>query len=439
MRLSRLAFLILPLFILIAGCDLIQVDSNPGLIPTLAATTAPTTTAPQVIEESLPEVPAPVRSSTVRLWIPPEIGTRTEAGAQELISQLRAFETGHNDLEIIVEQKPVEGAGGILNYLQTGRAVAPTVMPDIVAVPTSLLVDARMRDLFYPLEALTALPSIDGVYPGPAGQVINGSQILGYPFATMGVTHLIFEPDVITQTIPMRWTQFISDTNHTLVLPADSREGAMLGLQFYLAQGGTLVDGGGKAALEAEPLSRALAMIGVRKENLLQSHQLKTLDEAWQYHQLGLSNFMWMRSEYLLSRQAIDPSLITSMDYSAVPGVDGPLVPLTTSWAWAVTIADPVRQALAAELIAYLTLPENLASWTSRSQLLPAQRQTMSLLSEQDAYMQFAAEQMELAQPMPVNETSRLMDVLGDAVFQVLTTEVSPVLIAEQAVVALRQ
>ena len=91
------------------------------------------------------------------------------------------------------------------------------------------------------------------------------------------------------------------------------------------------------------------------------------------------------------------------------------------------------------ELISYLTSPENLANWSSRSQVLPAHRQAIDLMSAQNDYLEFAAEQMELARPMPISETSRIMDVLGDAVFQVLTTEVSPVLIAEQAVTALRQ
>ena len=130
--------------------------------------------------------------------------------------------------------------------------------------------------------------------------------------------------------------------------------GALLGLQFYITEGGALVDSAGRTMLESEPLARALATIGVRKENLLQSHQLKTLDEAWQYHQLGLSDFMWMRSDFLLGRQAINPSLLTSQSFMAVPGLNGHLLPLITSWSWAMTTDDPARQRLAEELITYL-------------------------------------------------------------------------------------
>jgi len=45
----------------------------------------------------------------------------------------------------------------------------------------------------------------------------------------------------------------------------------------------------------------------------------------------------------------------------------------------------------------------------------------------------------ERARALPVSETSRLMDVLGNAVFQALTTDTSPVLLAEEAAMALRQ
>lgn len=438
-RFSRLAILFLPILIFTTGCDLFQRGNGPDVTPPPPVTLAPTEVVPPITPETPDSSPQTAPISGLRLWIPAEIGTRTEAGTQEFASQIRAYETGQSNLTVSVEQKPVEGPGGVINYLQTGRTVAPSIMPDIVAVPTSLLADARYRDLFHPLNTLIDPTFMNDIYPAPAGQVVAEGDVLGYPFATNGLTHLIFNQSVITGTIPMNWTQLISDTNHTLVIPADSREGAMLALQFYLAEGGALFDSAGKMILEPEPLARALESIGARRENLLQSHQLKTLDEAWQYHQIGLSDFMWTRSEFLLSRQALDPSLLDTLDYSAVPGVSGALIPLTTSWAWTITTPDPVRQALAADLIMFLTAPENLATWSSRSQILPAQKAAMELLAEQNPYLVFSNQELERARPMPVSETSRLMDVLGDAVFQVLTTENQPSLIAEESAIALRQ
>lgn len=438
-RAGRFGYLLFPVLLLLVACDLIQPSAVVEVTPSPAVTNSPLTVEPPATSE-LPNPPQQTRPiSPLRLWLPPEVGNRTEAGSQELASQIRAFQSANPDLEIIVEQKPVDGQGGLINYLQTGVDIAPSIMPDVVAVPTGALADTRLREFFAPLELLIDPILIEGVYPGPAGQAVDGEIIIGYPFATAGLTHLVYQPDVITGTIPMSWPVFISDTNHTMVLPADSREGAILGLQFYLAEGGALVDETGQPVLEVEPLSRALAMIGLRRENLLQSHQLKTLDEAWQYHQLGLSDFVWARSEFLLDRQATDPTLAAEQAYSPTPGVSGSLIPLTTSWAWTITTQDPVRQALAAELIMFLTTPENLANWSARSHILPARRDAMTLLAAQNPYFEFASLESERAQAMPVSETSRLLDVMGDAVFQVLTTETPPLVIAEQAIAALRQ
>ncbi len=421
----------------LCACQLLELDNG------VAATPSPEATAPFTVPPATPALPnptpPPVVAAPLKVWIPPEIGARTVAGSQALADLIQVYQTAHPTTEIIVEQKPMDGPGGLMSYLLTGRLVAPTIMPDLVAVPNTVLADSRYRDIFFPLGGLLDGSFIDDIYPAPAGQVIANDQLYGYPFATTGLTHLIYDPSVITGTIPMSWTRLISDTEHTLVIPADSREGAMLGLQFYLAEGGALVDESGRAALETEALARALGTIAANKPNLLQSHQLKTLDEAWQYHQLGLSDFMWTRAEYLLGQGELDPAVLDELGLSVVPGPSVALIPLTTSWAWAVTTAEPARQARAASLIQFLTTPENLAIWSDQSHVLPAQREAMALLAEQSRYYQFAAVESERARALPVSETSRLMDVLGNAVFQALTTDTSAVLLAEEAALALRQ
>lgn len=438
-RVSRLIFSLLPLVLLSAACGIFPGSPEAGVTPS-PPTTAPSETPVPAATVEISATPQQVPAvSSLRLWIPPEIGARTESGAEEFNSQIRVYRTMHPNLDVVTEQKPIDGQGGLLNYLQTGAEVAPSVLPDVVAVPTSLLADTRVQDLFFPLEGLIDPAFPNDIFPAPATQIAAEGHLYGYPFASVGLTHLVFNPAVITETLPLDWTRFISDTNHTLVFPADSRAGAMLGLQFYLAEGGTLMNQSGQPALEAEPLSRALAGIAVNRPNLLQSHQFKTLDESWQYYQLGLSDTIWMRVEHLFGRQAADPTLIETQDFSAVPGPDGALVPLTTSWAWAITTSDPARQAAAADLILHLTTPENIANWSERSHVMPARRSAMTLLANANPYYRFLDEQSEMAEAMPISETSRVLDVIGDAVFQVLTTDSSPASIADQAVAALRQ
>ena len=438
-RLGRLIVPFLGLAILVAACDL---DRN---LPAIDSTPSPAATSPALDSEPIAtpqDLVQPTEEpavSALRIWIPPEIGTRTQAGAQEFVSQVRAYQTSHPELEIIIEQKPIGGQGGVLSYLQTGRDIAPGIMPDIVAVPIDILGSHESGQYFFPLDESPNTDLMADFYPTVREGIVADGQLLGLPFATTGLTSLVHRPGVVTQTLPLTWTNVISETGKTLVFPADSREGAMLGLQLYLAEGGALVDETGQQILETEPLARALTTLGVNKDNLLQSRQLKTPDEAWQYHQLGLSDFLWVTSDFLLGQLAVDPSLEERIEHDPVPGVSGQLIPLTNSWAWAVSTADPARQILAKDLIAFLAAPENLANWSSRSQVLPARRSAVAILAEDIPYYQFAAGQMEIAQTMPLNETGRLLDVMGDAVFQVMTTESSPVLIAEQAAMALRQ
>jgi len=444
-RLPRLWPLFAPFallaIILATACDLLPNVGMAGT-PTAAPPAGPTPTLPpaattSIVQPSLPAAPL----SPLRAWVPNEIGARTTGGAEELNNQLRAFETAHRQLDVIIEQKPVEGPGGIVSYLRTGRAVAPSILPDLIALPTTVLSDPSIRELLFPLESHLDPALLEDTYPALAARSVSDNRLYGIPFAVSGLPHLIYRPTVVSDTVPLTWQAFISDTNHTLIVPADSRDGALWGLQFYLAEGGSVVDDAGKPALEVGPLTRALEQIALNKPNLLQSRQLKTLDEAWQYYQLGLSDFVWTRSGYVLAQLAPVNAATPPTDqaYSRVPGPRGALTPLVSSWAWAITATDPARQELAAELIQSLTTPENLASWSRRNQMLPARREAMAVLAQSNTYFAFTGAELERAELMPVSESARLLDVLGDAVFQVLATEASPAAVAEEASAALRQ
>jgi len=437
-RIGRLAALLLALFLLLAACDLL--NETPATDP--AATVAPTALLPTLAAAtSIPAQPPAAPLAPLRLWLPAEIGARTPEGAQELADQIQAFEVSQS-LEVLVEQKPVEGAGGILSYLRTGATVAPSVLPDVIALPSVMLTDPAVRQMVQPLDGLIdGGGSETGPYAAAAAQIVSGGRLYGVPFVSAGLTHLVYNRANVIDAIPMDWTAFISDTNHTLVLPADSRDGALFGLQFYLAEGGALVNENGQPDLQVEPLARALRQIASRPENLLQSRQLKTLDEAWQYYQVGQSGFLWMRADYYLGRRAEASAVpgAPELGYSRVPGPGGPLTPLTTTWVWAIATADPARQGPAADLIGALTAPEVLAGWAERSQLLPARREAMALLAAEAEYYRFAGEELERAVAMPISESSRQLAAIGDAVFQVLTTDQSPEAIAEATVLSLRQ
>lgn len=425
----------------LAGCGMINREGEQQAEPTPTTPALPVqlTVAPASTAAFGPPDEALQRPSQLRLWVPPEIGSRTQGGADVLTSQLREFNARYPEMELVVEQKPVAGPGGILDYLRSGRDIAPSVLPDLVALPTSYFLDPSVRELVMPLEELVDTAAFDDLYPAATAYVRSDQATFGYPFALAGLTHLVSAPDVITRTVPIQWSQFISETQNTLLLPADSRDGALFGLQFYLANGGTLTNDLGRPDLQVEPLALALEQIQQGKANLAQSYQLKSLDEAWQLYQMGASSHVWTRSDFLLARLGTDEEGARGRSYGAAPGPEGALTPLVNAWAWAITTTDEAQQQLAADLLLHLVDGANALEWARQSQVLPASRSAAAALAGQDPYYAFAGQELERAEPMPGDGGGRLLDAIGAAVYQVLSTEADPRAVADETVARLRQ
>jgi hypothetical protein len=442
-RLAIPVTLLLPLLVLMAACDVLQPGSAEEPVPSPEPTVAVVVATPAIPVVVDPLITTTQPLSQLRVWIPPEIGARTQASAEVLAQQIQTFNARYPELEIIVERKAVDGQGGILNYLRTGRPVAEGVLPDLIALPAALLVDSSVQELVYPLNPFVDESGLAEFYPAGTARAQTESGVLGYPFAMTGLSHLVFPPDVITQTVPLQWTRFVSGTENTLLLPADSREGAFFGLQFYLAEGGSLVNEAGQPDLQQEPLTKALETIALGKPNLLQSPQLKSLEEAWQLYQVGTSNHVWMRSDYLLGERSLLEGNVaigqSNRGFAPVPGPTEPLVPLMSTWLWSVTSPEAPRQAIATELLLFLTESQNMAEWTAVSHVLPPRRDVVAAFSETDPYFSFVGQEMERAQAFPIAATNNLMDALGSAVFEVLATNDSPATIAERTIAAFRQ
>ncbi len=446
--LTRLFRLLVPLMLLLwivtTGCDVLQsatdqTEATPTPAPTAQATFAP----PPAILPTAPPLTTTAALSQMRVWLPSEIGQRTEAGSAVLSNQIREFNTRYPDLEIILEQKPVDGQGGILGYLRTGRTVAPSSLPDLIALPARALPGAATEQLIFAIDGFVDPGVVDALYPVSRDQVVRDGILYGMPFGQTGFSHLVYPPRVVTETVPLIWSEFISGTARTMLLPADSPDGALFGLQFYLAEGGSVVNEAGQPDLQVEPLTRALEAIAAGKPNLLQSQQLRTLEETWQLYQLGTSNHVWMRSDYLQAQAPVGegalPAAQLQRGYAPVPGPSGPLTPLVDNWVWSVSADGAARQALATELLLFLTEPQNMAEWTVQSNVLPTRLDVLAQLAEEDAYMAFVEEGLNRAAQLPVAPGSRLMEILGNAVFEVLATDRPPAEMAEGAAAALRQ
>ena len=423
---------------LLAACSLLGQDGSPEASPT--ATSLPPTSAPtpaSTVDLGLTEPVTPTKP-TLRVWISPQILNASEAGTAVLQQQLNQFQADHPDIELIVEPKAVSGQGSILNYLRTGRNIAPAVMPDLITLPADQLATALNEELVFPQNGLIDTELLGDLYPAGLTMALNEDQIHGYPFVFTDMPHLAFNTAVYSDTIPLRWDKFIAIPEQTFAFPANGAPGATLLLEFYLAEGGALENEAGQPALEVEPLAAALSQISLGRENefiLAQSGNLGTLPETWRLLEGGGATFVQTSAEQYLQNRNGE----LAVDFHAIPGPQRSLTPLVRGWAWAISSPEPGKQSMALELMTTLIEAENLAEWSAAAAFLPARRSAYDFWPRRDPYGPFARRELAQARPHPLNPNSKMITVLENALFDVISLNKTSQEAAEAAAAALQE
>lgn len=441
---KKVILLLILLLWIIAGCDLAnnlnqaapdETTPNSTNNGTAVATGTPATeTTPDI---AIPATPITETQPTLRVWLPPEIALSTDEGAAVLNAQLAAFRANHPDLILTIEQKSISGQSGILNYLRTGRTIAPDILPDLIAIPISQLDLAHSEELIYPLGNIIETDVLEDLYPAALNLVLKENQVNGFPFLLTQMPHLAYNTQVVTGTISSRWELF-AEQPISFVFPASGNATNTLGLQLYLAANGTLTNEAGQFALQQGPLVAALEQLFLAKNLgiiLDQSSNFGTLQESWPLLQTGTSSVVLTNSEQFLQQRDADGLFAAT----AVPGFDRQLTPLVSGWAWAISTADPTQRELAAELLNTLIESSNLGEWSYASGYLPARQSAFDFWPEDDSYTEFARIQLNLAQPMPIPQGHIIMTTLNNAVFDVITLAKTPQAAAEAAIATLQQ
>jgi ABC-type glycerol-3-phosphate transport system substrate-binding protein len=430
------------LMLCLAACSLLAgelPDSTTETAVTATVTTTPTQTPPPAITPDIAiSDPISQTKNTLIVWIPPEIWAATEAGQSTLNAQLNSYRASHPELEIRVEPKAVTGQGSILNYLRTGRTIAPTILPDLIALPTDQLAQATADGLIFPLNDYLDPVQLEDVYPAGLELVTLDGQTSGYPFVLSQPPHLAYDSAIFTATVPLTWTQWLALPREHFVFPAAGAPGTTLLLQLYLDNGGQLTNEAGQVALQPEPLAAALQQILDGRKNgfiLPQSSDLLTLEESWQLFKGGQATFVQTTdSQYL--RQRNGEQLLNT---AAIPGRERPLPPLVTGWAWAISALDAARRPLAADLLTFLVENKNLGEWSYQSQQLPARPAAFPYWPEDDPYVPFISDQLLQAAAHPFTPNHPVMMALSNALFDVISQVKSPQEAAEQAIATLQQ
>ncbi len=440
MRSLVILFMLWGVMVILTACSLLAEEGGNAIVtPTSQPVATPTNTpGPVLTPDTAVATLITQTRTTLTIWIPPEIWAATESGQATLNAQLNAYRASHPDLDIRVETKAATGQGGILSYLLTGRAIAPTILPDLVALPSDQLTAATTDSLLLALNDVLAPTYLEDLYPAGVKLATVGESLMGYPFFLTQPPHLAYDNTSFTATVPLTWTQFIALPNQQFAFAAGGTPGATLVLEMYLDNGGQLINDAGQVELQVEPLAAALQELSDGRANgfiVPQSSNMQTLEDSWQAFQAGQSTFVQTTAnQYLRQRQAEAGRPLSA---AAIPGREQLLHPLVSGWVWAISTPDVAKRPLAADLLTFLIDNENLGAWSFSSNYLPARQGAFFYWPTDDHYVPFISNQLLLADAHPFSAGHSVMLALTDAVFDVISLAKSPQLAAEEAVASL--
>ena len=407
----------------LAGCNLLPELSFSSQREHPTTTAAPGEVTPAV--SPTPSPPTAISSAiTLTLWTTEAFfPTEDDGSGQVLAQQWQAFEATHPNVTIEYVLKKPYGKGGILDFLSTARAAAPTVLPDLVILDTLELDEAAAAGLIQPLDDLVSSEVQQDLFPF-ARRSFN-EQLMGIQFEA-DVEHLIYNTNKI-DSAPITWREVLSDSV-AYIFPAGG-EGSLVNDAFliqYLAAGGQLFDEGGAPALNNDALVEVLQFYadgleaGAIPPSVL---EFADLDDCWVVYvsaQAALSNVSSAR--YLADR-----ALLKNTAFAAIPTRDGNVATLSKGWALAIVTEDSSRQAAAAQLIEWLLEPENNADWNLAAGHLPARQAAFDHLGTEDQYFPFVRQQLANVYPRPIAAAyDKMGRALQRAVQDVLQGEVSP-------------
>ncbi len=360
---------------LLAACQTGPTPTPPAVTVTGAVGT-PAVTPP--IGTPLAGTPAPGEGQTpvvpglLRLWLPPEFMPDVNTpGGRVLAAQLQAFELAHPGIAVEVRAKAAGGVGGLLNALVTAANVAPSSLPDIVALRHDDLGLAAEAGLVAALEPYVPADTLADFYPfaHSLGRV-NGVW-MGLPFAADA--RVLVYTTTFYPSPPTVW----SDVDAGVYLVPGAEPTALSLLTAYLVRGGTLTDEAGATHLDTSVLAAALQEYqALESIGRLPVTTLDYVDPAatWKAFRRREAALVATSAAWFLAEQAeVSGSAMTLLPTAGQPGLA-----LADGWSWALVNSAANQNPLAAELLNYLLAPAHHAAWTEASAVLPTRAATLA-------------------------------------------------------------
>jgi multiple sugar transport system substrate-binding protein len=395
------------------------VSQTPSALPTSALTPV-TTPLPQ-------ETPTPAGPVTLVVWVPPQFDPASGTPAGNLLkARLAEFSDRRPGVQVEVRVKAANGVGGLLDTLTTASAVAPRALPDLVALPRSVLETAAQKGLLHPFDGLTtAMEDLDWYeYARQLAHLQNST--FGLPFAGDALA-LAYHPSTNSPS-PSDWSKALESTGPLAFAAADPQ--ALLTLTLYQSAGGPVQDDQGRPILDAKVLAEVLKFYqdGV-KSGLLPEWvaQIQTDDQVWESLKQRRANQAATWASHYLTEPMTDTA------QAPLPTQSGTAFTLATGWMWALASPQPERHELSAELAEFLTDREFLSRWTEAAGVLPVR--PSSLQTSSGSISELLQSQILLSAKSfpPADVMSSLGPALQQATQQVLKGESDPQAAAQDA------
>lgn len=440
-----LALRMLPALLLtawMAGCAGQMATPSTSAMPTATSVVALTRSAssPTSIPQAGGQVDAAGEDSadgviTLSWWTPEFLSLQESQPAGPILAeQLAEFErvsAGRFHVNPIPKMR--YGKGGLLDLLRTAQPVAPGILPDIVTLDVSELEQAVALGLLQPLDGHLSAETTDGLYAFARSAGEFHGQLLAVQYLA-NFEHVAYLTGAIPAP-PQTWADLLGlDTqSYLFALAAPQPSANMSGYQSlqltvlsqYLAAGATLDPDNRQLALEQEPLLRLLDFYrqaadgGLLPPNAI---ELGNLDAVWDIFAQGRLPMAQINARRYLA----EGKSLTDVRFAATPGWSAPAVPVAGGWALAVVTADPERQRIAADLIAWLLEPGNAGVLAAAAGWLPSSPAALATW-ERTPYVEFADDQLGAAVSQPVRlEDSQAIERLQKAIMAVVSEGVSP-------------
>ena len=369
------------LIFLIVGISSCNFPNFPDLISGKGPTEIPgiADNSPTPAPSSTPNAPLS-KSKDLIIWVPPQFDPGDGSTAANLfLSRLDEFTSRRPQTDIQVRVKSLSGEDGLLESLRTTRAAAPIILPDLIALPRSLMEEAINDGLVLPLNDITEVLNGDDWYGYASNLSLVNDQVTGIPFAG-DLLVLAYKNDT-GETPPSDWNAVLK-TKKALAFPASDPR-SLVTLAHYQSLGQEVIDETGEIILLEEPLLEVLTYYQQAQAANVMPYwltQFETDDQAWLSYQERQSTLAITWSSTLLGSDS------ANTDLAAMPTKGGKAFAYAEGWVWCVIPSDSDTEQVAVELAEFLTAESYLSAWAIQAGYLPVRPSGLESWSEQTSY-----------------------------------------------------